>query len=306
MNEIDPRIVKVSIEINGLLKTYEGLAISATGCKYANSNQNDCEIKIANMDTVTRNYILTETSPFNKNRTPKKIILEVGRKSTGTFQLFTGDITSVTPSPASSKTKGTNDNSDGANKGGGKGAAASSAQPPDITITIRALTSDYLKGDIISTSQAGQAKLSQISQQVANELGLSLNYQAKERTIANYSFTGGKLNQVKKLNDFGYIDAYVDDGTLVVKDVNVPLNGRVRKLDLSSGMIGIPEITEQGVKVKFLLDNQTTLGGSLEITSQLNPAANGTYTIYKLSFDLASRDTPFYFIAEGQRAGENG
>ena len=55
------------------------------------------------------------------------------------------------------------------------------------------------------------------------------------------------------------------------------------------------------LKVKFLLDNQTTLGSSLEIQSQQYPAANGTYVIYKLGFQIANRDTPFYYIAEAAR-----
>lgn len=52
----------------------------------------------------------------------------------------------------------------------------------------------------------------------------------------------------------------------------------------------------------MLFDNQTVLGGGINITSKLNPAANGAYTVFKLGFELASRDTPFYYIAEGTRA----
>ena len=74
-----------------------------------------------------------------------------------------------------------------------------------------------------------------------------------------------------------------------------------QKLNLDSGMIGIPELNEEGVKVTFLLDNLTTLGSALEITSELYPAANGNYTIYKLGFNIASRDTPFYYVAEAKR-----
>jgi hypothetical protein len=39
----------------------------------------------------------------------------------------------------------------------------------------------------------------------------------------------------------------------------------------------------------------------LEVRSKINPAANGTYTVYKLGFDLANRDTAFYLIAEASR-----
>lgn len=307
--ELDPRIIRVSIQIGDILKIYEGLAVSATGCKYANANQNECEVKISNLDKETRNYILTATSPFNTDRTPKKIIVEAGRVSSGTFKLFVGDIVNVTPSHQSSK--GDKTDQKGPSTGNSKSPAgkqsgtATTAQPPDITVTIKAMTGDYSKGDVIAVNQPAITPLSKIAKNVADVNGLSLNYQATEKNIANYSFTGGKLNQVTKLGECG-CDAYVDDENLIVKNPNVPLTGVLRKLDLSNGMIGIPEITEQGIKVKFLLDNQTTLGGALQITSKLYPALNGIYIIYKLSFEIANRDTPFYFIAEAKRMNDNG
>lgn len=272
MQELDPRVVRVGIEVNGQLKIYEGLNIKASGTKFTNANQNECQIQISNLDKETRDFILTETSPFNRNRTPKRVILEVGRRSYGPQQLFIGDIASSVPS-----------------------------QPPDITITLKCLTGNFKKGDVIARNQPGQASLRRISEQVANDLQLKLDYQASDKNIANYAYTGGALKQVDRIGELGQVNAYVDDDKLVVKDYNVPLTGRVTVLNLDTGMIGIPEITEQGIKVKYLLDANTTLGGTLRITSVIYPAVNGDYAIYKLSFDVASRDTPFYWVAEAKR-----
>lgn len=268
MAEIDPRIVRLGIEVNGVLKFYEGLAIKAVGMKFANANQNECEVEIANLDKTTRDFILTETSPFNQNRTPKRFVLDVGRVGTGTTRIFTGDITSVIVS-----------------------------QPPDITLTLKSLTKDHSKGDIVNRTHPARTPLSRISKQVAQDLNLNLNFQAPDKYINNYSFCGGKLKQVNKLGEAGEVNCYVDDDSLVVKAANAPLVGQVRKLNLDTGMIGIPEITEHGVKVTFLIDSQTRLGAGLEITSVINPTLNGTYIIYKLGFNVASRDTPFYYIA---------
>lgn len=272
MAELDPRIVKVSIEVDGELKVYEGLDINIMGMKYANSNQNECEVKITNLDRITRNYILTETSPFNKNQSPKKVIVEAGRVSYGTVRIFEGDIVASIPS-----------------------------QPPDIALTLKALTGNRAKGFIVARTQAQQAKLSIIAKQVADDLGVSLNFQATDKQIANYSFNGGMLKQIDKLGEAGAVDAYQDNTELVVKDYNVPLKNKMRILDLDTGMIGIPEVTEQGVKVKFLLDNQTVVGSRLQITSKIYEAVNGIYVIYKLGFEIASRETPFYFVADCKR-----
>jgi hypothetical protein len=269
---LDPRIVKIGIEINGQIRYYEGLAVTASGTKYANPIQNECEIKITNLAKETRDFILTESSPLNANRTRKQVYVEAGRESYGTAILFQGDIVSVT---------------------GG--------QPPDITITIKAQTGAWEKGNIVAVGQPGQAKLSAIAGQVAGSMGLTLDFQAKDKNVSNHNFTGAALKQVDKLGTAGAVNAYVDDGRLVVKDYNIPLSGRVRVLDMDSGMIGVPEFTEQGIKVKFLLDNQSVLGGGLRIKSKTNPAADGDYVIYKLGFEVASRDTPFYYIAEAVR-----
>ncbi len=269
---LDLRLVKVSIEVRGQLKTYQDLTISAVGTKYANALQNECEIKITNLDKATMDYILTETSPFNLNRTPKKVILEAGRQSYGVSRIFYGNIASSVPS-----------------------------QPPDIAVTLKCLTGNFAKGNIVSRGQGGLTSISTISSQVANDLGVGLDFQADDKQIANYSYSGAALKQVDKLNEFGSVNAFIDNETLFVKAADAPLNNTIKILSADTGMVGIPEITEKGLKVKFMLDNQTRLGGALRVNSKLYPAVNGDYIIYKLGFEITNRDTPFYWIAEAKR-----
>lgn len=270
--DLDPRIVRVGIEVDGQLRTYDGLAVVATGCKYANANQNDCEVKVTNLAKATRDYIVTEVSPFNKNKTRKRLIVEAGRQSYGASVVFEGDITSAVVS-----------------------------QPPDVTLTLKAATGNHAKGDVIQRTQPGLCSLRKIAERVAADLGCRLDFQCQDKQIANYAFTGGALRQVDQLGSYGRVNAYVDDGALILKNYGAPLAGSSRVINLETGLIGIPEFTERGVKVKMLYDNQTKLGSGLEVRSVQNPAANGTYTVYKLGFELASRDTPFYLIAEAQR-----
>lgn len=270
--ELDPRIVRVGIEVNGQLKIYDGLSITATGTKYANSNQNECEVKIANLDKATREFILSETSPFNKNKTKKLLRLEAGRKSTGVSTVFIGNISKASPS-----------------------------QPPDISITLKCLTLNYQKGNVVASSSTGSQSVKNISQSVADSLGVPLNFQAEDKEISNYSYSGASLNQVEKIGELGDYNAFIDDAMLVVKGMNIPLTNTLKIVDIDSGMIGIPEVTEQGIKVKFLFDNKTTLGGRLRIKSKIYPSTNGDYVIYKLGFEIASRDTPFYWTAEAKR-----
>lgn len=272
MNEFDPRILKISIEVNGQIKTLDGLAIVASGTKYDNSIQNECEVKVYNLDKATTDFILTETSPLNQNRTPKKIVVEAGRKSWGTARVIVGDIISATIS-----------------------------QPPDICLTIKALTSNYWNGTTVSNSYGAIAPMSSIAKQIADEMGLVLNFQAEDKNLANWSFVGGTGRQVDKLSKAGDIACYIDDDSLVIKPKRVPLQNSDRVLNIDSGLIGIPEISPYGVKVTYMFDNTSKLGGGLIVQSVRNPAANGRYCIYKLGFNLANRDTPFYYTAEAYR-----
>jgi hypothetical protein len=248
------------------------LAIRASGVKFANALQNECQITITNLDKQTQDYILSETSPFNLNRTPKTITLKAGRKSYGTSQIYVGNIVSANP-----------------------------IQPPDISVVIKCLTGNFQKGNILARAQPAQVSLYQVSKQIAQDLRTSLTFQAQDKLLSNFSYSGAVLKQVNHLGFTGGVNVFIDDGVLVVKDYGVPLTGTLRKVSAKTGMVGIPELTEQGIKVKFFLDNQTRLGGAIQVESQQYPAANGTYVIYKLGFDIANREDPFYWIAEGAR-----
>jgi hypothetical protein len=269
---IDPRVIKVSIEVDGQLKIYDKHDIKVSGTKYANKNQNECVVEISNIAKDTRNYILSETSPFNAVRKPKRIIVEVGRVGTGLQQIFIGDIVSATVS-----------------------------QPPDIVLTMRALTGNFQKGNIVSKSGGARIPLSALSKTVADDLGVGLRYEASEKTIGSYSYCGSAEKQIAELEKCGMIDAYLDDQTLVVKDMDKPLSNEKIVLNKNSGLIGLPETTEKGVRAVFLLENKTKLGGVVEIQSEINPAINGDYVINKLAFDASNFDLPFYWIAEGTR-----
>jgi hypothetical protein len=275
MSSLDPRLLRVGIEVDGEVRVYdERFDIRVSGTKMASAAQNECEVTISNLKRDVRNYLLTETSPFNPNRTPKRLYVDVGRVSTGLQRIFVGEITQSAPS-----------------------------QPPDIGLTLKALTGAYARGLVIARSGLAQEALSAIAARVAADLEVRLDFQATDKQIGNYAFNGNALAQVNALELAGGVDAYVDDTTLVVKDRDAPLPERVKVLSAASGMVGVPEATERGVKVTFLLDRDTVLGGRLDLESEINPAMTGQYTIYSLGFEAASRETPFYWTAEASRNG---
>jgi len=270
---LDRRIIEVDIQFEGqTVKTFKDLYIACSGTKLSNGIQNEVDVKIANLSRTDRDFILSEISPYNDFRTDHKVIIRAGRESTGISEIFVGDLIRGTLS-----------------------------QPPDAMLLLKAKTSNFHKQSTVANSLGPTKLLSQIAAVVANDLNLSLRFEATDKTIKNYAYTGSALGQVDVLGDTGGVSAYVDDTVLIVKDYNVPLAASLRELNKSSGMIGIPVMDVQGLTVKYLMDRTSTLGGALEIQSEVYPATDGIYNIYKLDFDIANRDTPWYWIAEAKR-----
>jgi len=277
---LDKRLLQTVITIDGQEYVYKDLAITAKGTKSGSYLQNSCEITISNIDKKTRDFLLTEGSPFNRLSLRKRssIRVEAGRESYGTFVVYRGDIVEV-----------------------------SATQPPDITVIIKALTGQFEKGNIVSRTAPSITKFSNIAQQIADDLGVGLNFVATDKQISNYSFSGAVEKQINEIYQYGDVYAYLDDDTLVVSDRGEPLPNSRRLVSKGTGMVGIPEFIDFGIKVKFFVDNVTKVGTQIELDSEIYPGANGVYTIYSLEFDLANRDTPFYYIASAQRPrGKNG
>jgi hypothetical protein len=246
--------------------------IVANGAKFVDVTQNECTLQVGNLSRDLRNALATNLTPFDYNQQRKSVQVWAGRKSTGMFLRYEGDIISATPS-----------------------------QPPDIIMNIRSKTMQFFKNDIVAQSYAVTAPLSQVAGDVAKSLGINLKFEATERNIANYSYSGNAASQVQKLGTLGPIDAYIDDNTLVCKDKGVALANTSHVLSKDTGMIGQPELTEYGIRVKCLLSPGVTLGGTLTLKSVQNPSLNGDYTIYRTGFEIATRDTAFYDVIEATR-----
>lgn len=275
----DDRLLRVSIELNGQVRTYENLAITCTGSKVASITQNNTQITIANLDKPTRDLLLSEGTPFRRvsrreGEQRPRITIEAGRVSYGYSIVFMGEITTT-----------------------------SISQPPDLILTINALTGHAQKNTIISSQVPVMSTVSEIASQAASALGFGLEFEATDKSISNYSYNGSAEGQLRDINDTANLDVFIDDDVLVVKDRGAARGNVRRFLSQDTGMIGQVESIEFGIKVKFLFDPQTQIGSELEIESIIKPASNGTYSIFRLSFDLANRDTPFYLIAEARPLG---
>ena len=275
----DDRIVKVVFTYGDKTATIDTSQdptnppfIYATGSKYVDVTQNECSLQIGNLSRELRNALATNLTPFDYNKPRKSVQIWAGRVSTGMFLRYQGDIVSAVPT-----------------------------QPPDIILNVRSRAMQFFKNDLVAQSYAAVAPLSQIAQDIAKQLGVNLRFEATDRNIANYAYSGNTTGLIQKLGSLGPIDAYTDDNTLVCKNKGVTLQNATHVLSQNSGMIGQVELTEYGVRVKCLLSPGVVLGGTLTLDSVQNPSLNGDYTIYRTGFEIATRDVPFYDVIEATR-----
>lgn len=269
----DDRIVQVGIQIDGQLMLYENLDIRASGVKLYSATASRCSVRISNFTRQNRDYILSKATPLNSPDNPRQNIymtLDVGRQSYGTFRLFEGNAW-----------------------------AFGATQPPDIGITLESITNNLSSGLVQSVSFGPMTPLSAIAAKIANGNGLALDYKVTvDKQIANYSYTGPVNKQVQKLCEMGGIIAYVDGGTLYVRDAK-PMGAvqdePVILLSQDTGMIGVPQPNMMGVTVKALVTGSIKIGSQVNIQSIINPSANGQYTVWAIEFDVANRSDPFWY-----------
>lgn len=268
---LDPRRLKVTISLSGELKVYEKLAISVKGTKFTSELANSCEIRIANIDKPTRDKLVTEGTPYAATLPLKNsILIEAGRESVELHQVYVGDITTATIT-----------------------------QAPDIWLVMRSLTGKQRKTETGILSLTATTKFSEIAKQIAQMLDIPLTFTAPDKNVANFSYSGSLESMVGALGRISLnVDAYVDDDRLIIKPRFESVGSDILDININTGLVGIPEFVGLGIRCAVLLSSEIRLGQRIRLSSLVYPAIDGEYVIFKLGFDLATRDSPFFYIIE--------
>lgn len=279
----DARLVEVDIQLPTQTFTFPGsFAINASGSIFGCPIQNTCVLRINNLTSATRNEILTLASPLlsppannpaaniklnpDGSRPPVIVTLKAGRQSSGLFVLYIGNVFSCEVT-----------------------------QPPDIGIVLRALNNNYQASLTYNIQLPATTQLSAIASAIATKSGLFLDFEATDKNISNFNSTTSNAYNIDNLSKLGNIHVGIDNDTLWVTDSNKARKNTGFLLDDSTGMIGVPQVTSEGVVVKMMLNSAIHIGGEITIDSKINPSANGTFKVMKIDYEIASRDQPFWF-----------
>lgn len=274
------RVCYVEIETNDngtkQLKKLDGLAIKGTVHRKMGSTESDANISIANLTNSDVQYLTTYMSAWVKPQVKKMIRVYAGYFQTGYGRIFEGDITEAIPSDL-----------------------------PDTWLNIKAKALNYAKRIPVSFG-VQNSTVKETAQGIAQELNLSFDWQAtSQKNIGIFDYNGSKGDLVKQYNKLDEVVMYEDNGALKVVDKTAKRDNKnpVKVVSKDSGMIGLPELDEVGVKVKFLIDPSVAIGDWIQVKSVKLPIANGYYQVIEMNYDFASREQQFYCTATGKREG---
>lgn len=273
------RVLYIEIETidNGKkqLKRLDGLSIRAKVSRKRGSLLSEGNISIANLKSSDIEYLTTYTSPYINPSKRKKLNIYAGYSQTGYGRIFTGDIYKALPSDL-----------------------------PDTWLNIEAKSLYYQNRIPISYSVENMS-MKENAQSIANNLGLQLDWQATtQKNIEVFNFTGSLKGLINKFNKTGDVVMFEDNGKLKVQDkIQKPSSKKIKLVSEETGLIGLPEPDQFGVKFKCLCDVSVSCGDWISLKSKRLASINGNYQVYTLDFDVTSREQAFYSIIYAKRYG---
>ena len=247
------------------LKRLDGLAIKGRVSRQAGSTTATAKISIANLTQSDLTYLTTYTSPYVKPKTKKMINIYAGYENTGWGRIFSGDIITAIPD--------------------GK---------PDTWLNIDA-KSLYYQNRIPLSYGVSNITTKELGQSISETLNLDFEWQAtSQKTIDLFNFAGSKAQLIKEFNKLDNIKMFEDNGKLKVVDniVKRPEN-TAKIISKDTGMVGIPQPDQFGVKVRTLLYPSLFCGDWFNLQSVILPGLNGFYWIYNLDFILRAEKLNF-------------
>ncbi|MNE01929.1 hypothetical protein D3C80_943840 [compost metagenome] len=180
--------------------------------------------------------------------------------------------------------------------------------PPDLDLQLKCTTSlidmNLASTDFITKTIAKVTSHRELCQWAADLVNMPLRYEVSAVLPAMsagvfagviqraYSLTAvvGLLANFQK----DKVAVFVDDGELIVTEWGNALQGTTVDVNATTGLIGIPTVTQWGVQFTTLADTPIRLAGGVNLMSELNPSVNQPWVITGVDYSITSRDTAWY------------
>lgn len=243
--------------------TLEGLRVAATVTKQGGVSMSQLQMRVFGMPLTDMNRLSTLGKPLVEGRN-NKVRVEAGDDATGYATVFIGTISEAWV-----------DLTDQTNAA--------------FIVTAHSGLLDALK-PAPPASYRGPTSVSVIMASLAQEMGYQFEDGGVQVTLANPYFPGTPRMQVEQAAAAANINWVIDDETLAIWPKGQARGGVVPLLNASTGLVGYPAHTQNGIALQVLFTPSITFGGRVQVDSDLTPA-NGTWTVFSVTHDLES-ETP--------------
>ena len=160
---------------------------------------------------------------------------------------------------------------------------------PDTFLEIISFVSTFINlKPIPPTSFPGSADVATIMSGLATQAGRNFENNAVQVKLAYPYLAGTILAQAQELARQANIEFFDDGSTFAIWPKSSTRGGVIPLISPTSGMIGYPRYTSQGVAVRMVFNPNILFGGQIQLQTSLM-AAQGNWYVNKVSYDLAAQ-----------------
>lgn len=175
-------------------------------------------------------------------------------------------------------------------------ASADFNAAPDVTFTMEAMTGwfDALTPQGPSAVRGAQPAADFIAMQ-ARKLGLTFQNDGVTASLRNAVFSGSPVAQARAAARQIGAELIIEDDVMLLSPAGGAGEqagggrGNAVLLNKTTGLLGYPAMSNEGIEIKALYNPAFRLGGLVRVES-IVPKASGTWRIIKLTHDLAAFD----------------
>ena len=257
-----------------------GFSIAVSGTKTLGSKQNTFEVTIWNLSKSTRNMLGVEYDTIK---------VEAGYKEAGYSLIFTGairDVETTKTSPDIETKISAGDGDDAVNKGAVSKTFPAGTKPKAIV--------EHIRGAMPKTEAGPMVGLDDLP--------------AYTRPVSIWGWAFGALDQLGREHAFYWS---IQNGKFQAVRNDRHLGGNIL-ISNETGMIGTPQVTDKGVKVKCLLNPDILPGKTIDVRSDFldegsgrdkraSDDGGGLFRVNSVAISGHSRGQDWYCDVDGNR-----
>jgi hypothetical protein len=161
---------------------------------------------------------------------------------------------------------------------------------PEAKFVVESVAGLYLaSAPADPLSYNGPASVDTIMGNIATQMGLKLENSGVTEILTNPYLPGSLDDKRKAVAQAANINSFVDigRGVLAIWPKNISRNGEILQIGPTTGLVGFPTFTYQGVRFTCLWNPDLIYGRQIELQSSLTPAS-GRWVPTTIHTDLAT------------------